>query len=57
MTKDSVLDRIKVTKSGKMIKRNMGLGHFRAKKSGKQMGRKTDSMVSPADVRMFKRYL
>ncbi len=38
--KNSVVSRIKVTKTGKLIRRKMGLDHFRAKKSGKQMGRK-----------------
>jgi ribosomal protein L35 len=57
MTKDSISDRIKVTKTGKLIKRTMGLGHFRAKKSSRQIRRKTDSLVNPIDVKMFKKYL
>jgi len=53
MTKDSIKDRIKVTKNGKLIRRNMGLGHFRSKKSGKEMGRKGDMSVSKPDAKMF----
>lgn len=57
MTKDSILDRIRITKTGKLMRRNMGLGHFRAKKSGKQMRRKIDALVSPVDLRMFRKYI
>lgn len=55
--KHSVVDRIKVTKTGKLIKRRMGLNHFRAKKSAKRLHRKTDNLVSAVDLRMFKKYL
>lgn len=40
MSKKSVIERIRVTKRGKLMKRKMGLGHFRAKKSRKQLRRK-----------------
>lgn len=40
MTKHSVRDRIKMTKTGKLMRRKMGLCHFRAKKNSKMMGRK-----------------
>lgn len=54
MTKHSVADRIKVTKTGKLIRRKMGLDHFRAKKSGKQMGRKENpELVSKSDKKVF----
>ena len=50
----SVIKRIKVTKTGKLMRRNMGLGHFRSKKSGKEMGRKTNATgVSKPDTKMF----
>lgn len=52
-TKSSVKDRIRVTKNGKLMRRNMGLGHFRSKKSGKEMGRKGDRGVSKPDSKMF----
>ena len=57
MTKKSVSNRIKITKTGKLIRRKMGLDHFRAKKSRRQMRRKSDVMVNPVDVRMFKKYI
>jgi|GEM_PF-4209921 len=57
MTKHSVTDRIKVTKTGKLIKRTMGIGHCRAKKSHRQMRRKADTLVNPVDIKMFKKYL
>jgi len=54
MTKDSVLDRLRVTKTGKFMRRKMGVGHFRAKKSGKQMQRKTkDLAISKVDRKVF----
>ncbi|MDO8467043.1 MAG: 50S ribosomal protein L35 [bacterium] len=53
----SVRERIKVTGTGKLIKRRMGLNHFKAKKSSRQLRRKTDSQVSSVDLKMFKKYL
>ncbi len=53
----SVRDRIKVTGTGKLIKRRMGLNHFKAKKSAKRLHRKTDNQVSKVDLKMFKKYL
>lgn len=56
--KHSIRDRIKVTKTGKLMRRKMGLDHFRAKKSSKQIGRK-ESLTSfaKADVRvLIKKY-
>lgn len=54
MTKHSVADRIKVTKTGKLIRRKMGVGHFRAKKSKDAMRRHEETlMVSKPDQKMF----
>lgn len=54
MTKDSILDRIKVTKTGKLIRRKMGVGHFRAKKNKDEMRRhEVTSFVSKPDQKMF----
>jgi len=39
MTKKSISTRFKVTKNGKVLHRKMGQGHFRAKRSSKQLGR------------------
>ncbi|MBI5401217.1 50S ribosomal protein L35 [Candidatus Wolfebacteria bacterium] len=38
--KKSVSKRIKITKKGKILRRAMGIGHFRAKKSASAMKRK-----------------
>ncbi len=37
MAKKSVIKRIKITKTGKFMRRKMAQDHFRAKKSGKQI--------------------
>lgn len=58
LMKKSVAARIKITKKGKIIRRQMGQSHCKAKKSGSQTRRKRkDLCVSPVDVRMFKKYL
>jgi len=46
MAKKSVVNRIKVTKTGKLIRRKMGLSHFRAKKSAKQFYRKYTKAIT-----------
>lgn len=38
--KKSISSRIKITKTGKILRRAMGLGHCRAKKRSAQMKRK-----------------
>lgn len=54
MTKDSVSDRIKVTKTGKLIRRKMGVGHFRAKKSKDEIRRKEfGSVISKPDKKVL----
>lgn len=40
MVKNSIKSRIRVTKTGKLLRRRMGLGHFRAKKNSREMQRK-----------------
>ena len=57
MSHTSVTSRIRVTGTGKLIKRTMGIGHNRAKKSRKQLQRKTDNSVNPVDVKMFRKYI
>lgn len=50
MVKDSISNRIRVTRTGKLIRRKMGLDHFRAKKSGRELGRKSNPVeISSAD--------
>lgn len=54
MVKKSIASRIKVTKTGKLIRRKMGLCHFRAKKSPKAMGRKEDlAILSKPDAKVI----
>jgi ribosomal protein L35 len=54
MIKHSIRDRIKITKSGKLIRRKMGLDHFRAKKSGTQINRKDNpAYFAKSDRRVF----
>jgi len=56
--KKSISTRIKITKTGKLIRRQMGRGHCLAKKSGRVIRReRKDLLVSAVDVRMFKKYL
>lgn len=58
MTKKSVAQRIKITGSGKLIRRKMGIGHSLAKKSGQQIQRKRGGLpVNVFDVKIFKKYL
>lgn len=38
--KKSILNRIKITKSGKVLRRKMGQSHFRAKKRSVQIKRR-----------------
>lgn len=50
--------RIRVTKTGKMLRRRMAQDHFRAKKSGKQIRNKRGALsLSRADVRVFRKHL
>lgn len=43
-TRKSILKRFKITRSGKVLRRPTGQGHYRAKKSGKKI-RKTRGWV------------
>lgn len=55
--KNNISDRIRVTKTGKILRRPMGIGHSRSKKTGqaRQQLRKNIG-VNSIDIRMFKRY-
>lgn len=57
-TKKAVVKRIKFTNRGKLVRRKMGVNHFRAKKTEKQRinVKKTASLVS-ADAKAVKNYL
>jgi large subunit ribosomal protein L35 len=54
-TSKTLAKRIKVTKTGKLIRRQMGLSHFRAKKSPKSIrnGRKSVT-VDIVDLKALK---
>ena len=54
----SLKKRIRITKTGKITRRRMGQGHFRAKKSGKQIRRKRRGLfLSLPDVKVFRKQL
>lgn len=53
-TKKSISERIRITKTGKLIRRRMGVGHFRAKKNKDEMRRHEEtSMVSRPDQKVL----
>jgi len=55
-TRKAVSVRIKVTKTGKLMRRTMGLGHNRAKKNMKSMRRKDgQSQMATADASVFRK--
>ena len=57
-TNKSVRSRIKVTKSGKLLRLPSGHGHLRGKKSGNYRRRVSKYVeVSKADVKQLKKYL
>ena len=56
--KKSVTKRIRITKTGKLIRRKMAQDHFRAKKSGKQIQNKRDiRFLTGANRKVFLPYL
>jgi len=58
MVKKSYSSRIKVTKTGKLLKRPMAQSHFRSKKTSKQIhAKRKRTEVSKADQKRIKRYL
>ncbi len=59
MAKKSITDRMRVTKTGKVLRRPMGLGHSRANKGGKAIREKrlTSAMVSADARKIAKKYL
>jgi len=58
MAKKSVVKRIRITKTGKLIRPRMAQDHFRAGKSGKEIRRKRDALrVSESDKRRIVQYL
>lgn len=54
----SVKKRFRVTKNGKIMRRQMAQDHFRAKRTGKQTRNKRKGLsLVKADVKIFKKYL
>ncbi len=58
MAKKSVVKRIRITKTGKLMRRKMAQDHFRAKKSGKQIQSKREGrQLEKMDAKMLLPYL
>jgi ribosomal protein L35 len=58
MARKSVVKRIKVTKTGKLMYRKMAQDHFRAKKRGVQLHRKrTEQALTGANAKSFMQHL
>ena len=58
MAQKSVVKRIRVTKTGKLIRRKMAQDHFRAKKRGVQLHRKRGGRtLETVDAKKMLRYL
>ncbi len=55
--KKSISNRIKITKTGKIIRRTMGQCHFRAKKRSVQLKRKKGNRGLDASKKLIKKYL
>ncbi len=55
-TRKSILKRLKITKTGKILRRPTGLDHYRAKKSGKKI-RKSRKWIklSKAEVKKIRK--
>lgn len=55
MARKSVMKRIRVTKTGKLMRRTMGQGHCRAKKRGVLLHRKrVPHIVAGVDMKMLR---
>lgn len=55
--KSSISKKFKITKKGKILRRKMGISHFRAKKSGTQLRRKKPLIgVTKALKKTLKKY-
>lgn len=56
--KKSVVKRIRVTKNGKLVRRRMAQGHFRAGKDSRSIqGKRTSLQISKPDVKRINHYL
>lgn len=53
----SITKRIRITKNGKIVRRKMAQGHFRAGKTGKSIRNKRGpAKVHSADTKKFRQY-
>jgi len=58
MAKKSYSTRIRVTKTGKLLRRRMAQGHFRSKKTGKQIHKKrSKANIDKADEKRIIQHL
>ncbi|MEK9183887.1 MAG: 50S ribosomal protein L35 [Patescibacteria group bacterium] len=58
MARKSVTKRIRITKTGKLMRRKMAQDHFRAKKTGKQIQSKRENrQLERMDAKVFLPYL
>ncbi|MDP3999559.1 MAG: 50S ribosomal protein L35 [bacterium] len=56
--RNTFLKRFKVTPTGKILHRKMGQGHFRAKKSSKQIrGKRGTSSYAPSVAKLLQKVL
>ena len=57
-TKKFITKRIRITKTGKLMRRKSGQSHYNAKKSGgKVRARKLAKTVTPSDVKTINRFI
>jgi len=57
-TRKSITKRFKITKTGKILRRPIGLNHYRAKKSGNKIRQSRRWIeLSPNEARQIKRLL
>lgn len=55
--KDTIGDRFKITKNGKVLRRSMGIGHFRTRKSSKNLvGKRNRKGLSGVTHQTLKAY-
>ena len=52
VTKKSVAKRVKITRTGKIVRRPMGVNHFKTRKSNRNLrGKRQTRLVSAADAK------
>lgn len=55
--KKSISKRVKITGGGKFLRRKMGQGHFRSKKSGGFVRlKRKNSIVAKSDIKTIQKY-